>query len=302
MGKDSATQLASFLSDEELKQVIDAAHGLPPLSFQAIDQLVKEFGKNYVTYGLTAHSADLSQLLNKQPLETDTSTNAIGNKPQNADSSGLDSDIIKLFFQTESPKIGALLLGALDDELAAKVLADLDPDLRNALFQAFLNRKKVDENLLRLLEGDLYDLIANTKPDEGNTKDIEKSANLINQFPANISDSLVEYLEGSSPEHAAAIKKSLFKFTSIELLSKEHRSVLFDSVQTDEIVKALADASDSLKESVFEILSQRNRRLVESEMARAIPNPEDTEKVQKAISVLALNLAKAGKIVLPEAD
>ena len=62
MGKDSAGKLADFFSKEELKLVVKAADKLNSLSFSTIDQLVAEFGQNYVNNGLITDSNELSEL------------------------------------------------------------------------------------------------------------------------------------------------------------------------------------------------------------------------------------------------
>ncbi len=303
MGKESAIQLTDFLSKDDLSLIVEAAQDLPALSFDTVNQLVMEFENSIATYGMISGSDGLSKLLRKPKSSGSNQDPAGGNDMQKKnEDSELDLNIINLFLQTEKPKVSSLLIGALSDEMAARALSELQPELRNDIFQHYINRRKVDERLLGLLEIDIVELIANTKPDEGNTMLVERAANLINQFSADVSDDLVEFLEGTSPENAAAIKKSLFKFTSIELLSKESRSLLFDSIQTDEVVKILAGISDSLKKSILDILSQRNRRLVESELARAITQPDETEKVQKAVVARALNLAKQGVISLPEVE
>ena len=117
-----------------------------------------------------------------------------------------------------------MLIPRLSDEQVSEVLLDIEPQIRNDIFQAYLNNNKLDPNLQQLLETDLIELIEATKSEEGNVKEIEKAANLINQFPSETSDNLIEFLERSSPELAVTIKKSLFKFASIAMLSTEDRS------------------------------------------------------------------------------
>ena len=97
-------------------------------------------------------------------------------------------------------------------------------------------------------------------------------------------------------------KKSLFKFSAIVLLSKESRALLMDEIDTDDIVSALSDADEKLRESVFEVLSQRNKRLVEAELARTNAAQEVIEKAQKKFVGIALKLSKQGVIELPQAD
>ena len=55
-------------------------------------------------------------------------------------------------------------------------------------------------------------------------------------------------------------------------------------------------------ETVLEVLSQRNRRMVEAELARANVTEEDIQVAQRQISAIVLKLAKEGTISLPSSD
>ena len=131
---------------------------------------------------------------------------------------------------------------------------------------------------------------------------IEKAAGILNYFPEETGDELINFIENDSPETAATIKKSLFKFSSLVLLDKPTIAIIFDSVDTDDIVKCLGNVEEALKEAVLDVLSQRNRRMVESELARGPAPDEEIEIVQRKISSIVLNLVREGKIFLPESD
>lgn len=298
MGKESAVRLADFFSKDELNTVVEAARGMSALSNSTINELIKEFAKNYQVFGVMANSDDLTKLF--QSDETPETQKKV--EPLGSDNPELDPLIIKEFLESEAPQIGALLLDRLSDETIVEVCTDLDPVLRNDIFHAYLTGNAIDLDFRDLLNNDLIDLVQDTKRDEGNTREVAKAGGLINQFSSDISDQIVGFLQGNNPELATAIKKILFKFSAISLLSKEDRSALFDGILAEEIVKALSTADEANHEAVFDVLSPRNRRLVESELARNVTPGEEAEKAQKAIVVRALALARDGEINLPETD
>lgn len=303
MGKESAVQLVDYFSHEQLQKIVETAQNLPPMSFQDVEEIVKEFGDNYRDFGLIAGSENLSKYLVKETPGSN-SASVQNSDPDSKKNTQDDYDVkaVVEFLQVEPAHLGALLFGAFEDDFAAMILEELDPELRNQILYISLNRKMLNEDLKKQLELSLLEMIVGSEPDEGNKVEIERAASLINQLSTDNADLLVEYLEKTNPENAAAIRKSLFKFVDIELLAKADRSVLFDSVQTSDLSIALANASDSLKESVFEILSQRNQRMVESEIARGSNSLDETTKVQRLISGAALKLAREGQITLPEAN
>jgi len=298
MGKDSALRLAEFFTREELNLVAEAARNISELGSNGIDELIEDFVKNYQKLGLVNGSEDLSALFTEdvEPPKVNRGGTALDS------SAKIDPEVVRNFLESEAPQIGALLLDRLGDELTVEVFSILDPLLRNEIIHAYLSGNKIEQALQNTLESDLMEILQETKIDEGNSLEIAKAASLINQFPADTSDQIIGFLQGNSPEIAAAIKKSLFKFSAIELLAKEDRSILFDGVQADQIVMALSTTSEANRDAILDVLSPRNRRMVESDLARA-QTPEDAaEKAQKTIAAHALKLAKDGEINLPEIE
>ncbi len=298
MGKDSAVRLADFFTKDELNTVVAAARGLSGLNSSTIDNLIEEFSKNYQIFGTMANPDELSRLFESDDAPAIKKAPA----PSGDNEPGLDTQVIKELLETEAPQIGALLLDRLDDEMIVEVYSDLDPMLRNDIFHAYLTGNSIDPDFRNLLETDIIELVRNTERDEGNVREVAKAGSLINQFSSDISDQIIGFLQGNSPDLAAAIKKSLFKFSAVALLSKEDRSVLFDGILADEIVKALSIADEPNREAVFEVLSPRNRRMVESELTRGATPEDEANKAQKTIAVRALALARDGEINLPDTD
>jgi len=298
LGKDNAARLASFFSKEDIKKVVDAAGNLRNLNPKILEQIVSEFGENFAANGMLSGSETLSQFF--EGKGDDNPAVEKPNKTGNVDISALDPDVVRLFFENEPPQISALLLQRLDDEMAVKIISDLESNLRNEIFHAYLNGSEMDPVLQSEIEDDLIEMLCETKIDEGNVEGIEKTANLINQFSEETSDEVVRFFEGIDQQTAVNIRKSLFKFSSIVLMSKPHRAILMDSIEADDIVKALSDCDEEMCESVLEVLSQRNRRMVEAEMARSNVAPEETGKSQKKFISNALRLAREGAIALPD--
>lgn len=305
MGKDSALKLADFFSKEEIKKISDAASRLDALNVSSMENLVREFGKEYVGHGMLSDTSDLTEILGS--LAASQETDEAGSDLDELDDADKiqvfpDYDQIKEFIEDEPTLIGAFFLGTLEDELAAKILTDLEPEHRKRLFKAYLDRKILPAKIQVEFQRQIVDMIFNQNQEEGNTETIEGAARIINYFSESASDEMVQFVEDQSPEVAAIIKKSLFKFSAIVDLPKPARSVLFDQVESDDLVKALVLAEDALRECVLETLSQRNRRMVESELGRIKPEQEEVEACQRKIAGIALALSKEGKISLSNSE
>ena len=298
LGKENAVRLASFFSKEEIKIVVNAAENLHNLSPQVLEQIVNEFGENFEANGIVASSDTLSQYF--ADTEQDINANKKKEGRKDIDTSMLDPEVVQIFFENEPPQISALLLQRLDDEMAVNIISDLEANLRNEIFHAYLNGSDLDTSLKSEIEDDLIEMLYETKIDQGNIEGIEKTANLINQFSDETSDEVVKFFEEIDQETAVSIRKSLFKFSSIILMDRESRAILLDGIESEDIVNSLAVCEEDMRECVLDVLSQRNRRMVEAELARSKIKPEDTGTSQKKFISTALRLAREGLITLPE--
>lgn len=306
MGKDSALKLAGFFSRQEIEMITDAANRLSAVDVSVIESLTQEFGKEYTGYGMFSDPDGLTDFFESfSGQQGGAEDGEVAEKKTSApisDANMPEFEHIKEFIATEPVLIGSVLLGVLSDEMAADILASLEPDFRKKLFKAFLDRKILPDELQVRFKAQLFDLIIDQNTEEGPSETVDGAARIINYFSEQIGDDLVGFIEVEAPEIAAVIKKSLFKFTAIVTLAKADRSILFDGVESDDVVKALGAADDALKESILETLSQRNRRMVEAELARAQTSEEDIAASQRKIAGLALALSKEDKITLPDSE
>lgn len=304
LGKDAAVKVGEHFTKEELRIIVDAAEELPSVNTHTVDTLVQEFDENYLSIGLMVEPNELSNVLG-----TGDSSAAKAKKSEAVSEASdpatlinnLDDEMVLEFFQNEPPMISALLLDALGQEKAAIVLNKLDPELRNQVFTGYMNRKELSPAMESMLAADLLELVQAAEADDSAAEAVEKAASMINFLPENISDDLVEFIKEQDPGLANSITKALFRFPMIEALDKPTRAKIMDGVDSSDVAKALVDASEGLKDAVLDVMSQRNRRMIESELALGAKEDE-IEIARKAIASHVLKLVKAGDIVLPSDD
>lgn len=306
MGKDHALKLANFFSKEEIKLISEAAGRLKSLDINTVKHLVSDFGKDYVGNGMFVDPENLTEFFENFATLSDENINSSTSESELSSSlskMGLpEFDHIKKFIENETIVISAFFIGTLDDELSAKLLSELEPDLRKQIFKKYLDRKSLCPEFETLIKSEIIEYIVEQNTSDGSEEKIEYAAQIINYFSEETSDDLVGFIENDTPEIAAIIKKSLFKFSAIVDLPKTTRSIVFDGVETDDIVRALGNADDKLKESVLETLSPRNRRMVESELTRLKLDKEEVDSAQRKIAGFVLSLSKQGKISLSKAE
>lgn len=304
LGKDAAVKVGEHFTKEELQVIVDAADQLPSVNTNTVDTLVKEFDENYLSIGLLVEPDSLSSVLGTRSAGASKGTNNEGPTASSDPEvliNNLDDEMVLEFFQNEPPMISALLLDALGQEKAAEILNKLDDELRNQVFTSYMNRKELSPAMESMLAADLLELVQAAEADDSAAESVEKAASMINFLPEDVSESLVEFIKEQDPGLANSISKALFRFPMIEFLDKPTRAKIMDGVDASDVAKALVDAEDGLKDNVLEVMSQRNRRMIESELALG-GKEDEIEAARKTIAAHVLKLVKAGDIVLPSED
>lgn len=310
MGKDIATQMAEFFSPEELQKIYEAAVELPDLGFDEINALSSEFKGSFFNSTLFPSEESVNDLFSEfsPDLKSAKNSTAKKSKPKdgqpNQETSDEDAglEIIRQFFETESAQFSAYMLGKLDPQIASKVLEDLERENRNKILGCFLQRREISPAVEQTFSRRLQSILTTTEGETEERKEIEIAAMFINQISADSADDMLSYIGDQDALVAANIKKRLFRFENVILLAKDERVLLFDAFQSDEISALLNGAADDLKESVLDVLSQRNRRVVEADLTRGNASPEASAEARQKVVRLAVELAKDGKLVLPEKD
>ena len=297
MGKENARRVTEHFSQEEMARVVEAAKGLPGLSIGQVSRLLSEFGENYERSGISVGAADFASLLGNRDKGNAPVAKESG--PAGSESLEPDPESVKLFFETEPPAMCAVLLGELNDEMAARILGELEAGKRNQIVNAFLTRQPLDPELEGPLRRSMVSLVAGQANESEDNAQVEKTVSLITFLEQEDGEAMLAAIESTDPALAAEIRKMIFRFTDVDKLEARDIAQLADKLETDDIVAALSGAPESITEALMAPLSQRNRRIVESELGRGGVSEEKSDAARRKIAGLAVTLAKSGVITLP---
>jgi flagellar motor switch protein FliG len=313
MGKSRASQLLKFFKSEELRVMIDAAHTLKTIPQPDLEELVKEFEAEFAVGAGLMDSAEAMQKILGEALSEEEMYAITGMgrdpRPQEPELSvweklpKVDQDELLAFFASESPQLCAVVLSRLDSKTAATVIEKLEPGLRKATVARLLSSKQVPDAVLESVEKRLDEVFSLSDETAGSTEGVTRLADILNQMQKDVSDDLLEQLAPLvGDKKVDGVKSKLFRFDDIPSLSKESRTLLCDGLSTDVLTLALRDAEEELKESVLSSISQRTRRMIESELEAGKAKPADIEQARKSIAALALRMASEGKIDLQHSE
>ncbi|MFZ2100007.1 MAG: FliG C-terminal domain-containing protein [Oricola sp.] len=313
MGKSRASQLLKFFKSEELRIMIDAAHTLKTIPQPDLEELVKEFEAEFTVGAGLMDSAEAMQKILGEALSEEEmyAITGMGHDPRALEPEQnvweklpkIDKDELIEFFASESPQLCAVILSRLDSKTAATIIEKLEPGLRKATVARLLSSKPVPESVLESVEKRLDEVFSLSGDTGGSAEGVTRLADILNQMQKDVSDNLLEQLAPLvGDKKVAGVKSKLFRFEDIPNISKEARTLLCDGLSADILTLALRDTSDELRESVLSSISQRTRRMIESELSAGKAKPVEIEQARKSIAALALRMAGEGRIELQHSD
>ena len=312
-GKEAATRLADYFSEEELRAVFVAAERLQSLTVEEMEALVEEFRAEFTRNGMIKTPGRVESLFSDMRPGEDFNEFVTGGgkketrpvvteAPTWAQIAGLGSELVVNFLKEEHPQTGAYLLSRIDQTFAARVLDELPDELCNAIVLRLVDIDPVEHPIMIDVGKMILECFTEKQDEELDGEALERVAGVVNELSAERVGKVLDMLKGANEAKADMIRKFLFRFEAVEGLERQDRAILFDGWSAEDIAKALFGASDSLKECVLDVLSQRNRRSVENEMSEANFKEEDVLDTRRRIAKRAVTLSRDGKIRLTASD
>lgn len=310
-GQETAARLADHFSEDELRAIFAAAGRLQSLTVEEIEALIEEFHNQFDRNAMVNSRGNVESLFAGMRPGVDFSEFVNGSVGPAVEEVPLPSwddiaragiDPLVAFVTEEHPQSGAYLISRLDQPVAARVIGQLPPELRRVVVVRLVEIKPPAGPLGEEMDRLIRERFARKRDDGVDTGAIERIAGMVNELPVEQAEEIMAVLDAANADKAERIRKMLFRFEDVEALAQEDRAILFDGLSADEMAQALFGASESIKEAVLSVLSQRNRRSVEAELADARYSEDLVVDTRRRIAKRALSLSLEGKIRLTASD
>lgn len=312
MGKPRAKQLLKYFKGEELRLMIDAGHSLKNLPQTDVDALVSEFEAAFVEGSGIIDSRDaINAIIDESMTETPGDPAPKPSQPAETGKSPweliatVDNDVLVGRLAAEPPRLVAALLAQLPPAKSAGVLEAMPAERQTPIVTAMMTAREIPVDRLthvgRALVKDLK--LDNDGGGSGGSATAPlRVAEIMNAMEKSASESLMKHVrEAIDPKQLAALESRLFRFDDLVLLEDRDRTLVVDGLPNDLLVRALRGAGDALKEAILSSISQRARKMIESELtAGGRDTAAAIEDARKQIAQLAMKLAAEGRITLPK--
>ena len=306
MGKPPAARLIKQFDPSDLQAVARAAASLGAISAVTLDRLVDEFAADFSAGADLIGDAGQVKSLLADTLPPEEVANILG-APSGAAN---EPDVWRALAQAPEAAIVALLmaeqaatatyvLSKLDPSVAAKVVAALPRDRRNAALCGLVAPLEVTPLVARLIEEAVGHALKEAPKSAADAEGRSRLAGIINGLDPEEAEDAMRALAQVRPKDAALVKTMLFSFTDLPRLSERARALLFDRASIDIVVLALRGTEADFRDTVLSSMPSRGRRLVEGELnSGAFAPPQEVAKARKAIAEIVLGMASRNEIEL----
>jgi flagellar motor switch protein FliG len=309
LGDKQGTQLLQKFDASEVKAIMASASSISRVDKSDLEMLVDDFAARFATaIGLGTDFAAVKSLVEQAFSPGELSTMLGGQMAQMSVSVwgrfsvGLEHSLVP-YLLDEHPQTVAYVLSKLDSEFAGRCLSILPGDFRITVARRMLKVQQVMPPVETIVETSLQrDLLSKADASlesEGRTR----LASMLNRLDKDITNEILGGLAARSPEDAAKLKRLIFSFEDLGNLSQAARLILFDKLQTDQVVLALRGMPAELKEVALSALGARARRMVEAELAndKGIKTKEG-DAARSAIASMVLAMSQRGELELPSGE
>jgi len=307
VGPEASTLILKRLPEEAIEQVTTELFRMRQVSSRITDAVLEGIYDTLIAadYAETG-GVEFAQELIKRTLGPERAAELI-NKITARVRSGpfdflrdIDASQIVSFLQAEHPQTVALVLAHLPPTQAAIVLTGLHPDVQPdvAMRIAMMDRTAPDvvKEVDRLLRQKLSSVGTQSYKSLGGVKYL---VDLLNSADNSSSKSIVDSLDETNPELADEIKKNMFTFEDIVRLSDRDMQRIAREVDTKDLVVALRNVNDDLRQKFFKGYSQRAQAQLKEDMEVQQPiRLSVVEDSQQKIVAIIRRLEQAEEITI----
>lgn len=296
----------SNMDDDEILELSQIISGLGKVGPALVEQLFVEFNEQMSSTNALIGSQDstermlLKSGMNQEKIDLimeeirgpagRTMWEKLGN---------VNEDILANFLQKEYPQTVAVVLSKISTDHAARVLGMLPEgfalEVINRMLQMETVQKEILEEIEKTLRKEFMSNLARTQRRDSH----ELIAEIFNNMERATESRFMEKLEKAAPDAAEKIRSLMFTFEDLLRLDQASMQAIIRAVDKERLPMALKGATDSLKDSFFENMSERAAKIMKEDMAAMGPvRLKDVEEAQQYIVTVTKDLEGRGEIVI----
>jgi flagellar motor switch protein FliG len=207
---------------------------------------------------------------------------------------------IHAFIRNEAPQTIALVIANLHTDLAAQVLALLEPEEQAEVAMRIGTMRETSPDVIEAIESVLRQRLSNVVSlDYAVAGGVQSLADILNHTDRGTERNVLDTLAGVDAELAEQVRMLLFTFEDIIKLDDRSIQMILKEVESKDLAVALRGVGRDVQERIFSNMSERGGEMLAEEMEympaqrRAV-----VEEAQGRIVAVVRRLEEAGGIVI----
>ena len=214
----------------------------------------------------------------------------------------VDPEQLAKFLEGEHPQTMALVLAHLGDRSASSVLSLLPEKVRIDAVKRLAQMQQFSNDTVERVSSVLHKKFAGmTRENRRTYGGIPAAADMLNRLGREAKKVIIESIQNSDPELAAAIRDRMFTFEDLASVGTASLREILSQVDKKTLATALKGAREELRNAFFGAMSSRASDMLKEDIEALGPMPSrQVQQAQQEIVVLARKLDEEGKIVLSD--
>lgn len=312
LGREESAKLLSQLQDTEVEELSTEIARLGMVDPDAAGEIVTEFhamiksqqrgGQGGLEFARDLLNASLGEERASEFMErlaavvTDVPFSFLGNA---------DPRQVVSFLQNEHPQTIALVLVHVPAGLASAILSALGPEGSADVAHRIAVMDRTAPDIIRQVEASLARKLSTVlQPSEMSVVGgVQPLVDIINRSDRVTERLIMEGLERRSPEIADEIRRRLFMFEDVVLLTDKAIQLVLRQIDANDLATALKGVSEAVRAKVTDNLSERARENLLEEIELLGPvRMRVVEEAQAKIVTVIRSLEDSGQIEIQRGD
>jgi flagellar motor switch protein FliG len=207
---------------------------------------------------------------------------------------------VHAFLKDEAPQTIALVVASVHSTLAARVLAELKPELQADVAMRIATMSETNPDVIRDIEQGLRLKLANVVGQEfAAAGGVDALAAILNRAGRSTERNVVGAISESDQDLADEIKLRLFTFEDLVILEDRDLQLVLREVDQKELQLALRGCEPPVVEKILGNMSQRGAEMLREDMENSAPQKKAVvEEAQGKVVAAVRRLEDAGALVI----
>ena len=308
LGRDSAAQVMSYLSDTEVEQLSAEISRLDTITAKETAEVMEEFQELMRAHAhINQGGFAFAQSLLEESMGGDRAREIMGRLHAAAVQAPFqflhraDPAQLRSFIADEHPQIVALILAHMTPDKASLLMSGLPAYQQAIVAHRIAVMDRTSPEVVRTVESILERKLSSMLISQESSRvgGIDSLVNVINRSDRPTERSIVEGLESLDPVLADEVKSRMFMFEDIVNLDDRSVQQVLRQIDAGDLALALKGVSDTVRNKITQNLSSRaaENLLEEVELLGAVRLAQ-VEEAQQAIIRAIRQLEEQGQITV----